>query len=108
MGIVYPAKKQRGFNELSFLANYFDTVEINVSFYRPVSEKMAKTWLERVQQNSNFRFTAKLWRGFTVVNAVEISSILKGRATTNNSRPAIFRCRLISWLGQLISLSNNG
>ena len=64
-GIVYPGKKPRGFHELSFLANYFDTVEINVSFYRPVSETMAKNWLERVQGNNNFRFTAKLWRGFT-------------------------------------------
>jgi uncharacterized protein YecE (DUF72 family) len=64
-GVVYPAKKQRGFHELSFLATYFDTIEINVSFYRPVSEKMAKTWLEQVRQNNNFRFTAKLWRGFT-------------------------------------------
>ncbi len=64
-GIVYPPKKQRDFNELSFLANYFDTIEINVSFYRPISEKMSKNWLERVRQNSNFRFTAKLWRGFT-------------------------------------------
>lgn len=64
-GVVYPSKKQREFNELSFLANYFDTVEINVSFYRLISEKMSKTWLERIRQNSNFRFTAKLWRGFT-------------------------------------------
>ncbi len=64
-GIVYPPKKQRDFHELSFLANYFDTIEINVSFYRPISEKMSKTWLDRVRKNSNFRFTAKLWRGFT-------------------------------------------
>jgi uncharacterized protein YecE (DUF72 family) len=64
-GVVYPAKKQRGFNELEYLAQFFDTVEINVSFYRPVTEKMAKSWLERVRDNKNFCFTAKLWRGFT-------------------------------------------
>ena len=40
-------------------------MEINVSFYRPVTEKMARNWLERVRDNRNFRFTAKLWRGFT-------------------------------------------
>ncbi len=34
-GIVYPAQRPAGFHELSFLANYFDTIEINVSFYRP-------------------------------------------------------------------------
>ena len=64
-GIVYPSPKPRGFHELTFLAAYFDTVEINVSFYRPLTPKMAAQWVPRVQHNPNFRFTAKLWRGFT-------------------------------------------
>ena len=64
-GVVYPAKKPRGFHELTFLASYFDAVEINVSFYRPISKKMADSWLAQVVANVNFRFTAKLWRGFT-------------------------------------------
>jgi uncharacterized protein YecE (DUF72 family) len=64
-GIVYPAKKPRGFSELSFLACYFDTLEINVSFYRPLSARTAADWLDKVRENRNFRFTAKLWRGFT-------------------------------------------
>jgi uncharacterized protein YecE (DUF72 family) len=62
---VYPAPKPRGFHEASYLANYFDTIEINVSFYRPIPGGTAADWLERVQHNENFRFTAKLWRGFT-------------------------------------------
>jgi uncharacterized protein YecE (DUF72 family) len=64
-GIVYPAKKPRGFSELSFLAEYFDALEINVSFYRPLTAKTAESWLEKVRRNPDFRFTAKLWRGFT-------------------------------------------
>lgn len=64
-GIVYPAKRPPGFQELAFLASYFDVLEINVSFYRPLTPKMAAAWLERIQHNRNFRFTAKLWRGFT-------------------------------------------
>ncbi|HZQ51446.1 MAG TPA: DUF72 domain-containing protein [Bryobacteraceae bacterium] len=64
-GIVYPPKKSRDFHELSFLAKYFDTVEINVTFYRPLAAKTALAWLERIQEHPNFRFTAKLWRGFT-------------------------------------------
>lgn len=64
-GIVYPASKPRGFHELTFLAEYFDAIEINVSFYRPLTPKMSATWLERVRDKINFRFTAKLWRGFT-------------------------------------------
>jgi len=64
-GVVYPAPKPKGFHELSFLAGYFDTIEINTSFYRPVSAKAAASWLERILANPRFRFTAKLWRGFT-------------------------------------------
>jgi uncharacterized protein YecE (DUF72 family) len=62
---VYPTPKPRGFHELEFLAQYFDTVEINVTFYRPLTAKTAAAWLEHVARNKNFRFTAKLWRGFT-------------------------------------------
>jgi uncharacterized protein YecE (DUF72 family) len=64
-GIVYPARRPSPFQELSFLAEFFDTVEINTSFYRPVSPRMAASWVEKVEKNSRFRFTAKLWRGFT-------------------------------------------
>lgn len=64
-GIVYPSPKPRGFHELTLLSAYFDTIEINVSFYRPITAKTAVAWLDKIQQNTNFRFTAKLWRGFT-------------------------------------------
>ena len=64
-GIVYPAQKPRGFHELTFLGHYFDTIEINVTFYRPLARNMAVNWLRRIEQNKNFLFTAKLWRGFT-------------------------------------------
>lgn len=64
-GIVYPAKRPRGFHEASFLAEYLDTIEINVSYYRPIPRETAEVWLNRIQKNRNFRFTAKLWRGFT-------------------------------------------
>ena len=64
-GIVYPAPKPRGFHELSFLVAYFDAIEINTSFYRPLTAKTARAWIDQVQSNSRFRFTAKLWRGFT-------------------------------------------
>jgi uncharacterized protein YecE (DUF72 family) len=64
-GIVYPFPKPRGFHELPFLAQYFDTVEINTSFYGPLSSKTANNWVERIEAHPRFRFTAKLWRGFT-------------------------------------------
>jgi uncharacterized protein YecE (DUF72 family) len=64
-GIVYPRPAPRGFHPLPHLASFFDTVEVNSSFYRPLSAKVARGWCERVADRSNFRFTAKLWRRFT-------------------------------------------
>jgi uncharacterized protein YecE (DUF72 family) len=64
-GIVYPRPKPRGFKQLSFLANYFDVLEINTSYYGPITAKTASSWLEQLTSHSRFRFTAKLWRGFT-------------------------------------------
>jgi uncharacterized protein YecE (DUF72 family) len=40
-------------------------VEINSTFYRPAAEKAARNWVERVKENANFRFTAKLYKRFT-------------------------------------------
>src|SRR5947199_9455348 len=64
-GIVYPKKKTKSFDELGYLARYFDTVEINSTFYRPGDPKAAAGWVGRVAHNPEFKFTAKLWRRFT-------------------------------------------
>jgi uncharacterized protein YecE (DUF72 family) len=64
-GIVYPAHRPAGFHEASYLAEYFDTIEINTSFYQPVRPEMCQRWLERVATNPRFLFTAKLWQRFT-------------------------------------------
>ena len=64
-GIVYPKKKAKGFHEATYLAEFFDTIEINTSFYAPLKPEIAKQWVERVAANRNFLFTAKLWQGFT-------------------------------------------
>jgi uncharacterized protein YecE (DUF72 family) len=64
-GVVYPAPAPRGFDPLRYLVGYFDTIEVNSTFYGPMTAKVASTWVERVQDNEAFRFTAKLWRRFT-------------------------------------------
>lgn len=64
-GFVYPRTRPSGFSEPGYLANYFDTLEINTSFYGPPRPGAARKWIEAVSHNSRFRFTAKLWRGFT-------------------------------------------
>jgi uncharacterized protein YecE (DUF72 family) len=64
-GIVYPSPAPRGFHGAEYLAQYFDTIEINSTFYRPPSADSGRAWAKRVSANRNFRYTAKLWRGFT-------------------------------------------
>ena len=64
-GIVYPEPKPRGFDELTYLSEYFDVVEINSSYYGPPRPTSAKKWVERVSTNPRFRFTAKLFHSFT-------------------------------------------
>ena len=64
-GIVYPRHKPRGFHPAEYLAQYFDTIEINTSFYSPLRPRVAESWVRQVRHNTAFRFTAKLWKGFT-------------------------------------------
>ncbi len=64
-GVVYPANKPKGFDPLAYLARYFDTVEINSTFYRPPNPEVSERWVKRAAENRDFRFTAKLWQRFT-------------------------------------------
>jgi len=64
-GIAYPKPRPRGFHEATYLAEYFDTIEINTSFYQPLRADYCKQWLEHVSANPHFLFTAKLWQKFT-------------------------------------------
>jgi len=41
-GIVYPAPRPRGFDPLEYLAGYFDTVEVNSTYYRPATAEAAR------------------------------------------------------------------
>jgi uncharacterized protein YecE (DUF72 family) len=50
---------------VEYLSRFFDTVEINTSFYGPPKAETTRKWTEHVAGNARFRFTAKLWRGFT-------------------------------------------
>jgi uncharacterized protein YecE (DUF72 family) len=63
--ILYPDPRPRGFHEATFLAEFFDTIEINTSFYHPIQATHAEQWIERVAANPRFLFTAKLWKKFT-------------------------------------------
>ena len=61
-GTFYPPKLADK-DKLTFYSQYFNTVEINSSFYRPPNRYAAKAWAGKVPED--FRFTVKLWQKFT-------------------------------------------
>jgi uncharacterized protein YecE (DUF72 family) len=64
-GYVYPTHRSKDFHEATYLAGFFDTIEINTSFYQPLRPDHAASWVDRVAANPAFLFTAKLWQRFT-------------------------------------------
>ena len=59
-GHFYPSGKV---NELEYYSQFFNTVEINSSFYRPPDPGYVYNWVRRVPEG--FLFTVKLWQKFT-------------------------------------------
>lgn len=66
-GVVYPPDlKRRKLHPLEYLAQFFDCCEINTSFYGHIRPNVGKGWCEKTAAvNPEFRFTAKLFQGFT-------------------------------------------
>jgi len=64
-GTVYPKPAPRDFDPLAYLARFFQVVEVNSTFYRPQSRRVAREWCHRIAVRPDFRFTAKLWQRFT-------------------------------------------
>jgi uncharacterized protein YecE (DUF72 family) len=64
-GIFYPARRERskGFDELSYYAEHFDTVEVNTSFYGPPRPDVVAGWIARTPPG--FEFSLKLHQQFT-------------------------------------------
>jgi uncharacterized protein YecE (DUF72 family) len=59
-GYFYPKGK---INELEYYSQYFNTVELNSSFYRPPNPGYVYNWVRKVPED--FLFTVKLWQKFT-------------------------------------------
>ena len=65
-GVFYPqGRSGKSIGRLAFLARYVDLVEVNASFYRIPPARQAEQWLAAVADRPRFRFTLKLWQGFT-------------------------------------------
>jgi uncharacterized protein YecE (DUF72 family) len=62
-GVFYPARRAKGFDELAYYAEHFDTVEVNSTFYRVPEPDLSLSWLRRTP--ATFLFSAKLYQKFT-------------------------------------------
>jgi uncharacterized protein YecE (DUF72 family) len=63
--VFYPPARRRpkGFDELAFYAEHFNTVEINSTFYGQPRAEIARGWAERTP--AGFEFSVKLYQKFT-------------------------------------------
>jgi uncharacterized protein YecE (DUF72 family) len=64
-GVFYPSAKGRskGFDELAFYAEHFNTVEVNSTFYGQPRASVSRAWAERTPDG--FEFAIKLYQKFT-------------------------------------------
>ena len=62
-GIFYPGRRPRGFDELRYYAEHFDTVEVNSTFYHVPAPELTQRWLDRTPPE--FLFSIKLYQKFT-------------------------------------------
>jgi uncharacterized protein YecE (DUF72 family) len=64
-GVFYPPARGRPktFDELSFYAEHFDTVEVNSTFYGQPRPGVSRKWAERTP--AGFEFSVKLYQKFT-------------------------------------------
>jgi uncharacterized protein YecE (DUF72 family) len=84
-GIVYPEQTKRSQHPLEYLAQFFDLVEINTSFYGHIKPAWGKLWSRKaVAVNPRFMFTAKLNRAFTHSPVAVVQST---SAETINANP---------------------
>ncbi len=60
IGYFYPTGK---INELEYYSQFFNTVEINSTFYRPPNPGYVHNWVRKTPKD--FLFTVKLWQKFT-------------------------------------------
>src|SRR5262245_51991694 len=86
-GIVYPSPLPRGFDRLSFLAGFFDAIEINVTFYRQIDPKTSASWVDRTPSDRPFLFTAKLHQVLTHARTSSVS-VRRPAESARSRKPA--------------------
>jgi uncharacterized protein YecE (DUF72 family) len=71
-GIFYPPSRGRvkSFDELTFYAEHFNTVEVNSTFYGQPRAEVSRAWAARTPPG--FEFSVKLYRKFTHPKMVDL------------------------------------
>lgn len=64
-GTVYPERRPAGFREPAYLAQFFNVIELNNTFYRPPRPDYCRRWVRDIAGREDFLYTAKLWQRFT-------------------------------------------
>ena len=81
-GIFYPPSRGRakGFDELAFYAEHFNTVEVNSTFYGQPRAEVTRAWAARTP--AAFEFSIKLYQKFTHPRMFKerLASVLPGEA----------------------------
>lgn len=62
-GVFYPKRRPKGFDELAYYADHFDTVEVNSTFYGQPRPEVCRGWARRTPHR--FEFSVKLFQKFT-------------------------------------------
>ncbi|MEN6626366.1 MAG: DUF72 domain-containing protein [Candidatus Sumerlaeia bacterium] len=75
-GVFYPEKMKQG-DWLAYFMTRFDTVEINMSFYRLPGEAMIRRW--EAMAPKGFHYAVKMWRMITHRKLLRDSGDLIGR-----------------------------
>ncbi len=90
-GIVYPSSLKRAQHPVEYLAQYFDLIEINTSFYGHLKPELVKLWCRKAGAvNPRFLFTAKINKCFThsPLGVVESTSAATIRCTPRDEHDA--------------------
>ena len=107
-GVFYPptarGARPKGFDELAFYAEHFDTVEVNSTFYGVPRTAVVSSWAERTPDD--FEFSLKLHQRFTHPKmhlAATGEDRVAGRAEVDRFRDAVDPLHRAGKLGVLLA-----
>src|SRR3954469_9979892 len=88
-GIFYPPSRGRAktFDELSFYAEHFNTVEVNSTFYGQPRVDVCRKWADRTP--AGFEFAVKLYQKFTHPKMYKEQFSKRARADEPNADDAL-------------------